>query len=235
MKNIIIGFSGACHSGKTQLFNKLKQYNSPFVEFLPEMIRENIKENESIEDIRKDPNRFLNMQDNIFRFNLKNIIEKNNDEGKLIISDRTLIDNLYYTLIYLDRTCDNLNWDKHNKLWKDMLDVANNIESYYSKIFFFKPIIFNSENDKVRVKNLKSIQNLEYNTFRMLHHKNINNNKSVYNSDSFIIDFDVIKFDKEYTNSLVGICNYLKEYCFDFSNDQMKLLRYIIEEQKIKR
>lgn len=229
---IIIGFSGACHSGKTQLFNKIKQYKSKYVEFLPEMIRENIKENESIDDLRQDTNRFLDMQDKIYRFNLDKLLHAQSKYcNKIVIADRTLVDNFYYTLLYLNRTDPDLNWDKHNRLWQDMLDSMELIENLYTNIFLFNPIPFNSENDKIRVKNLKDIQDLEYNTFRMLHHTNICNSKTIYKNSNFIIDFNSIELDEKYNNSLIGICEIIKENNKFLTNSQKDIIDKIIKEQ----
>ena len=235
MENIIIvGFSGACNSGKTNFFNKIKKLRSSYVDFLPEKIRENIRENESIDDLRKDANRFLDMQDSIFNFNLKSLNDiknKNNYKNRLVITDRTLIDNLYYTLIYLNRNYDTLNWNKHNKLWEDMLTVASKIENYYTNIFLFTPIPFKDRIDKNRVKNYKDIQNLEYNTIKLLYHKNIDTTKSVYNNSNFIIDFDVIEMEKQYDNPLVCICNSMLVLNKNLNSEQKKLLKTIISEQ----
>lgn len=229
--NIVIGFSGACHSGKTQLFNKIKSYNSEYVVFLPEMIRENIKENETIDDLRRDTNRFLYMQDKIFRFNLSKLIEvRSQYHHKLIIADRTLVDNFYYTLFYLNRTDKNLYWDTHNILWQDMLDVMSSIEKYYTFIFLFNPIPFNSTNDNIRANNLKYIQNLEYETFKLLHHSNIYNSKAVYKNNNFIVDFSSIELDQKYDNSLIGICETIKRYN-SLNREQSTIIDNIIKEQ----
>ena len=228
---IILGFSGACHSGKTQLFNKIKSYNSKYVEFLPEMIRENIKKDETIDELRQDTNRFLDMQDKIYRFNLNKILEyKSKYSNKLIITDRTIVDNFYYTLLYLNRTDKNLNWEKHNILWRDMLDSMELIENLYSFIFLFKPIPFKSKNDKIRANNLSDIQELEYNTFKLLHHSNINNSKTVYKNNNFIIDFSSIELDQKYDNSLIGICKTIKRYN-SLNKEQSIIINNIIEEQ----
>lgn len=143
--NLVIALSGASHSGKTSFMEKTKEVLG---EGSVVLISENIREEEivkelGIEKIRKDPQKYFELQ--------KTIIEKKwiqeqesaiKHKNKIILVDRSLADSIYYYTKYVE--IENMSNELKNDYFKFLLkiqDVAQHTFSViYNSVFVFPPI-----------------------------------------------------------------------------------------------
>jgi len=136
---MLIGFSGACNSGKTTLANTLAMelMNRGYeVEIVGEVVRDvfrRFQKRYGFKDLKE-----LRESRHHFQFQLeilKTQIEKENaamDRAEIVLSDRTVYDNLFYTIF----------WNSMD--WKTLKDYVNTFKSLgerrYDLVFFCKPL-----------------------------------------------------------------------------------------------
>jgi len=141
---MLIGFSGACNSGKTTLANALaeelrkKGYN---VELVGEVVRDvfqMFQRTYGFRDLKE-----LRESQHHFRFQLevlKTQIERENsalNRAEIVLSDRTIYDNLFYTIFW-----NSMDW----KTLKEYVNIFRSLgERRYDLIFFCKPLSNNSK------------------------------------------------------------------------------------------
>ena len=164
--NKVLCFSGASHSGKTSFINSIT--NDKIISYT-ELIREKKKIN--IDKLRKNPKKYLEYQFEI-------ISEKINQEltciskynNKIIIFDRSLIDSLYYYLIYFNKTLFNKSiLQKYENFLSILLStIQEHFIKYIDYIILFKPIINIVEKDLFRPKYLQLIQENEFSIIKAL-------------------------------------------------------------------
>ncbi len=153
---MLIGFSGACNSGKTTLARVLAEelrgmgYDVALVE---EVVREVFEIYrrcygfESLEELRKSDKHFQ------FQFDvLKAQIEKENvalNESEIVLSDRTVYDNLFYTVF----------WNSMD--WKTLREYVSLFRSLgnrrYDLVFLCRPLR-NCEKDGFRDYDLNCVE-----------------------------------------------------------------------------
>ena len=141
---MLIGFSGACNSGKTTLANALAEElrkRGYDVELIGEVVREVFKEFQNkygfkdLRDLRESSYHFR------FQFEvLKRQIERENsalDRADIVLSDRTIYDNLFYTIFW-----NSMDW----KILKEYVKLFRSMgERRYDLIFFCRPLSVNSK------------------------------------------------------------------------------------------
>ncbi len=136
---MLIGFSGACNSGKTTLANALakelrkKGYN---VELVGEVVREVFQKFQRLYGFRDLKE--LRESRHHFKFQLevlKTHVEKENsalNRAEIVLSDRTIYDNLFYTIFW-----NSMDW----KTLKEYVSIFKSLgERRYDLIFFCKPL-----------------------------------------------------------------------------------------------
>ncbi len=141
---MLIGFSGACNSGKTTLANALAEElrrRGYKVELVGEVVRVVFKEFQSkygFKDLRELRESRYHFQ---FQFEvLKTQIERENSaltRAEIVLSDRTVYDNLFYTIF----------WNSMD--WRTLREYVSLFKSLgnrrYDIIFFCKPLRNNSK------------------------------------------------------------------------------------------
>lgn len=175
----LIVFTGGCHSGKTSSINVieniLKQQNKSVIS-LSELIREyNI---DSIDNIRKDPNAYVDIQYNIITGKILAEIDAKASDYDFILIDRSVTDSLFYLTFYVDKNnLDAEHQQKFIKLFHYLNNYLKNINNIYSYIFEFVPIRELQENDSFRPQNLKDFQEIEYEMIKKYNNLYFGNNK----------------------------------------------------------
>jgi len=141
---MLIGFSGACNSGKTTLANALAEElrkRDYKVELVGEVVRDVFKEFQKkygFKDLKE-----LRESRYHFQFQLevlKTQIERENsalNRAEVVLSDRTIYDNLFYTIFW-----NSMDW----RTLKEYVNVFRSLgERRYDLIFFCRPLKNNSK------------------------------------------------------------------------------------------
>lgn len=145
MKNtVFITFSGGCYSGKTTALENAYTHlldNNIKSAKLSEVVRS--KNIPSIDELRKDSNRYLNFQYEVINEKIEAELRafRKNEEVVMLI-DRAITDSLFYFLFYTDKSMlADKNFQKFEALYK-MIDTYCTFafEEVYDDIMFFKPI-----------------------------------------------------------------------------------------------
>ena len=165
MKTHIIPFSGGCFSGKTTaMFEVQKILTARGISCLvhEEPIRKlNIK---SIDDLRRDPSAYLQMQLDITPPRLQaelNLCSQNNVQ--VILIDRAAADSLFYPLFYLDKSAlKNTELARLAGLLSFINEAAITLYRHvYSKTFFFLPLPFKCEDTCFRPVDIEIVKHVE--------------------------------------------------------------------------
>lgn len=162
----ILVFSGACHSGKTTSMNFIKdllESKGKKVVFLSEIIRSyNIS---SIDDIRRDPNMYMDLQDTIITEKIMSEIKAYQTFGEdtIVLVDRAITDSFFYFTFYVNKNeLDDEHYEKFVSLYSKLDYYLKQTDKIYTYVFEFEPIKEISEEDSFRPKRLKQAQNIEY-------------------------------------------------------------------------
>lgn len=169
MKPTYIAFTGGCYSGKTTSMSIIKEIleeKGYKVIIFNELIRNhNIV---SIDDIRKDPNKYMEVQDNIISGKIQMELElkcnySTYENNTIVLIDRAVTDSLFYLTFYTHK---NGLDEKHKKMFFNLFNFLNDYLNYctntYDYVFEFKPIENKTEQDSFRPDNLSEMQNIEY-------------------------------------------------------------------------
>lgn len=184
-KSKLIVFAGGCHSGKTSSINvieNLLKNRGKSVISLNELIRKyNI---ESIDDIRKDPNKYVDIQYNIITGKISAEIEAVSSDYDFILIDRSVTDSLFYLTFYVDKNnLDTEHQQKFIKLFHYLNNYLNDVNNIYTYIFEFVPIRQLQENDTFRPQNLKDLQEIEYEMIKKYNKLYFNNHNGYIKID----------------------------------------------------
>lgn len=154
MVSKIIAFSGGCFSGKTTTIKYVKDvFNKDGLNCisLDEIIRN--YSIESIDALRQDQSKYLQVQQHIIREKIAQEKEcYNNKKNKVILIDRAISDSIFYLTHYVK--FDSLTY-KEKSMY---LDLMNEVDDYakfafkkvYDCIVFLKPIENKDNNDIFR-------------------------------------------------------------------------------------
>lgn len=160
--NTIIAVSGASHSGKTTFIKNIhEKYKEHIV-----VIDENIRNfNLNIDEIRKNPIEYLNLEIDIISEKIINEGKYNLDnKNKIILLDRSLVDSYFYYTFYMDKN--NLPKDvkeKYNKFLTHLkTEMYYNVNNLYDYIFMFEPITNITRKDEYTVNDIENVQDNEY-------------------------------------------------------------------------
>ena len=168
MNNLIISISGAAHSGKTTFINSMVKEHSNVVSFQEQVRTRNI---DNIDDIRKDPKKYLDFQIDVISAKIKDEeIINSIYSNKVVLIDRSLIDSYFYYIFYVDKS---MFFEKDIKKYNDFLymlyeKIISHINNVYNYTFLFSPITSLLREDKYTQKNLKYTQLNEYNLIKAL-------------------------------------------------------------------
>ena len=208
----VIAFSGGCYSGKTTTIEIVKDalikcnYN---VIVLSELLREIT--DESIDELRKNPSKYLDLQFNIIT---KKMLQENkafNDISDVVyLADRAITDSLFYLENYVDKS--KLSEQDIERLCKlDSIVRSHAVKAFsegYTSVLEFTPLQIKNKNDKYRPKYLKHLSNYEYNA---IHTLNLAYSYNRINRKTFLKAFDLQIMQPEEIAKLV-ITKILKHY-----------------------
>ena len=162
MNNIILAISGAAHSGKTTAIEQLvKDLGEDRVVHNTEIIRD---KKINIDEIRKDPIKYLDFEIEVIGEKILQEEKANEEnEGKIIFFDRSLIDSYFYFTFYLDKSSfDEINLKKYHEFLGVLTSKINiHIKELYNMIFIFEPIKKQSRFDEYTQKHLGITQENE--------------------------------------------------------------------------
>ncbi|HSV31614.1 MAG TPA: ATP-binding protein [Atribacteraceae bacterium] len=109
---LVVGFSGAAGVGKTTLVNRLADYfdrEGYQVATVPEVAREvfalyrAIGEAQTLEELRAEPEMYLRYQADVCEVMIRREEQALASGAKLVLCDRTMVDNWLYALLYCTR------------------------------------------------------------------------------------------------------------------------------------
>lgn len=159
-------FTGGCYSGKTTSMNiikKILEEKGKKVIYLDELIRR--YDIGSIDDIRNNPNAYMDLQYEIITAKMESEIEADEliNSNICILIDRAVTDSLFYLTFYVSKnSLDEEHQQKFIKLFNKLNSYLIETPNIYDYIFEFTPIKKLEEQDTFRPKNLKDFQHIEY-------------------------------------------------------------------------
>lgn len=206
-----IAFSGGCFSGKTTTMLLLKEElerNGKSVVILGENIRDFIKDDLTIQDIRKDANTYFELQHKVIMskiafetryMNAKYKVEKD----IIVLADRSIIDSLFYLLFYVDKNqLTNKNICEYEKLYKLVDEWARNAyNGLYDMILMFEPLNLVCEDLTYRPNNINVLKYTESRMIKTLHNAYFGSTK-YSKSNLAVVNIDL-------NNAKTGIVKYL--------------------------
>ncbi len=153
---MLIGFSGACNSGKTTLANALAEElgrRGYEVELVGEVVRDVFRKfqmRHGFRDLKE-----LRESRHHFQFQLEVLraqVERENSamsRAEIVLTDRTVYDNLFYTIFW-----NSMDW----KILKEYVSLFRSLgERRYDLIFFCEPLS-NNERDGFRDYDLSCVE-----------------------------------------------------------------------------
>ena len=161
----VIAFSGGCYSGKTTTMELLKSELERLghkVIMLSELIRE--EPIESIDDIRKDPEAYIDFQCKVIRGKMQAEREAAELSNGFILIDRAITDSFFYLLFYVDKA--NLSSEALRKYSDLLTEVRQHFAwaaaNFYDLIVEFKPIEKECNDTVYRPKNIDTLKYIEH-------------------------------------------------------------------------
>lgn len=176
-KPTVIAFSGGCFSGKTTSMNRVREaLKQDSVIVLNEAIREKLSV--PIDVIRKNPSEYLKLQSSVIRQKMQLEYETQyKSEDKIILTDRSMADSLFYLLFYVDKaalSASDLN--KYYQLYKSVMQFAEYAYKYiYTHVLFFEPLELTCSDTHNRPELLYLTKDFERDQILMYNRMFINN------------------------------------------------------------
>lgn len=172
----VIAFSGGCHSGKTTTINKVaealkaKGYK---VKKLSELMRK--VTGLSIDELRKNPHKYLTVQEQIISMKINQECKAFNDTGDVIyLVDRAITDSLFYLENYVDKS--SLTPEEIIRLSNlDFVARQHAMDAFncgYDMLIQFEPLDIIENKDQYRPQLLEHLKDYEYqgiSTFNRAH------------------------------------------------------------------
>lgn len=170
-KPVIIAFSGGCFSGKTTTMEALKkelEKRGHRVVMLDELVRN--KKIKSIDDIRKNPNKYVNFQNDVIGKKIKAEMESMKLDCDVVLIDRAITDSLFYLTFYVDKAhLSDEAYKKYSKLIKKTINhVSFAFEHIYDAIVEFKPIDDTCNDAIYRPERIDTAKFIEHKMISML-------------------------------------------------------------------
>lgn len=162
----VIAFSGGCHSGKTTTLNKIADIFTARglnVVIISELIRDVTRK--PIDELRKDPSSYLNIQEQIISAKIEQEIKAFNDESDTVyLVDRAITDSLFYLQNYVDKS--NLSELEIVRLCNlDFVARQHANDAFnrgYDALVMFEPLDIIDNKDTYRPKLLQHLKDYEY-------------------------------------------------------------------------
>lgn len=164
-KPYVIAFSGGCFSGKTTTMEKLKAALEKCglrVSMLGELIREKCKT--PIDYVRKNPNDYLVLQDDIIRSKIKEeLLCICTQYYDVVLIDRAITDSLFYLTYYVDKSMLN---DKCKQIFYSLYKYAADHAQYafreiYDLVLEFAPLEIKCTDNVYRPKDIDEVKVIE--------------------------------------------------------------------------
>lgn len=201
-------FTGGCYSGKTTSMEVIKdilEAQGKKVVFLDELIRRH--KIGSIDEIRRDPNKYMELQNDIIRGKIdsEKYSYNNFDKNTVILVDRSVTDSLFYLTFYVDKNSLDIEHQKQFiTLFNDLNDYLDTVSDIYTYIFEFTPLKEVIEHDSFRPQNLKDLQNIEYKMIKKYNFLYFHNHNGYMSIDLNNVSKDNMK---EYWKNLLNWMN----------------------------
>ena len=145
------------------LIKEILEEKGKKVIFLDELIRKH--DIGSIDEIRNNPNAYMDLQYNIITSKMQSEIEASSsiEPNVYVLVDRAVTDSLFYLTFYVSKnSLDDEHQKKFINLFHSLNDYLSKTSEIYDYIYEFIPIKKLEEQDTFRPKNLKEFQNIEY-------------------------------------------------------------------------
>ena len=198
-----IVFTGGCYSGKTtsmEIIKNILESQGKHVIMFDELIRRhNII---SIDDARKDPNKYMDLQYDIIngKIDMELSVLNKYDSNTFILVDRAVTDSLFYLTFYTNKN--EFNGESKEKFYytfNRINDHLSNITNVYNYIFEFKPLKNIQEDDIFRPADLDKMKDIEYKMIQNLNKAYFGNLERYYQIDLNNVDRDkMYDFWKQY-------------------------------------
>lgn len=210
-KPFTIAFSGGCFSGKTSTMKALKstlEKEGNEVIILSELIRETEKAKRinSIDEIRRCPNMYFDLQKDIIRAKVQQEFKAFFSNRPVIyLFDRALTDSLFYYEFYVDKS--NLcNKQNYFAFYEQLICNIKNSFNYLDLIVEFKPLKQIKNDDMMRPATIEYSAQAEY----LGIHRN---NMAFLKSPDNYMQLDLSSVSGN--NSIEQIINKIKKICLE--------------------
>ena len=163
-KPLVVAFSGGCVSGKTTTMMNVKKALE-FRELKVLVIGENIRNRriESIDELRKDPKRYLHTQESIIRQKVLQEANALTHDCDVVLVDRALSDSLFYLTFYVDKANFKYeDWHQYEELHSFVHEKAvEHFNIVYDLVYEFKPLRNAEVQDVFRPKSINILRKTE--------------------------------------------------------------------------
>lgn len=167
----IIFFSGPCHAGKTTMMELIAQEVIKFPAFIEkEPIRDALPAHTSIDRVRRDPVRYLELQESQWSQRKQTILNALMDRETVTLIDRSPADVLFYTLAYMIPEPWWLDPEEVSDYRERRSALVSDIYSFYEEVIdgnpdvmclFFNQIDPSENTDPLRPKAILETQDME--------------------------------------------------------------------------
>lgn len=165
MASSVLVFSGGCFAGKTTSMQVFKNFLGDKAVVLSELVRD--KNINNIDDIRKDPIKYLHFQKEIISEKVdqeRNIII-NSKKDKIYLIDRALTDSLFYLTFYTNK--DKKYGENFWFFYQDLIHWVKKQTHYsfnnlYDHVLEFKPLKSQCDDKKYRPEHIQMQKNIEF-------------------------------------------------------------------------
>ena len=160
-------FSGSCFSGKTTamewLAECLKEEKGTSVTICSEEIRKYLSPADSIDEVRKDAEKYFLFEKNMIMLKILSELEafSSSQSDKICFFDRSVIDSLYYYSSIKFQAGTEF-FEKHEKFKKLIEAYVPFMADNVTKIFLFSPLERKDNTDPLRPRDLESAKRSEY-------------------------------------------------------------------------
>ena len=221
----VIVFTGGCFSGKTTTMEKMKDIFTKQLEIKTEILKEPIRNYpgaDNIDELRKDPSKYLEMQETTTYDRYTNLIwavHKHKNDEIVFLVDRALSDVMFYSTYYLKKE-DLSTANNEQFIYEKFLKNVENYAEYcgkeiYDYILEFHPLDFDvqkSEDAKFRPEKINELKWIEHEHIKEWNEKLFKDKAQIdWTCYNHMFDIDLNKLtDDELEQNIISLGNSIR-------------------------